>query len=282
MRLHVDQEVRDRVRRLELPFNDDGYDPYGVSREHLDVFLGALSWLYKRYFRVRAYGVENIPPRGRAMIVCNHSGGVAIDGAMVIASCFLEMHPPRLAQGMAEKFLARWPWANLWTGRVGQLTGLPEHALRLLRDERLLMVYPEGARGTAKLYRDRFSLVKFGTGFLRLALQTNTPIVPTAFIGGGDVVPTIANLEGLGRLVGAPYVPVTPWLVPFPLPRACQIYFGEPVRFEGTGDEDDETIERKVDEVKRRIASLIAVGRSRRESGRLDLPFVDPSAGLAP
>lgn len=279
MLLPVDQEMRDRVRRLELPFNDDGFDPFGVSRAHLEVFFTALSFFYTKYFRVRAYGVENIPARGRAMIVCNHSGGVAVDGAMILASCFLEMQPPRLAQGMADKFLNRWPFASLWTSRVGQLTGLPEHAARLLRDDRLLMVFPEGARGTAKLYGERFSLVGFGTGFLRLALATNTPIVPTAFIGGGDVIPTVANLEGLGRLVGAPYVPITPWLLPLPIPLPCQVYYGEPLRFAGDGDEDDEAIERKVDEVKRRIASLIALGRARRESGRLDQPFVDPSAG---
>ena len=276
--LPVDQEVRDRVRRLELPFDEDGYDRYGASHAHLDVFLTALSWLYRRYFRVRAFGVENVPARGRAMIVCNHSGGVAIDGAMIIAGCFLEMQPPRLAQGMAEKFLARLPFSSSWTSRVGQLTGLPEHATRLLRDDRLLMVFPEGARGTAKLWTERFSLVKFGTGFLRLALSTGTPIVPTAFIGGGDVIPTVKNLEGLGRLIGAPYVPITPWILPVPIPRPCQIYFGVPMMLSGTGDEDDETIDRHVHEVKRRIASLIAVGRGRRDDHRLEQPFVDPSA----
>lgn len=280
MRLPVDQEVADRVRRLELPFNDDGYDKYGLSRAHLGTFLSALSWMYKNYFRVRAYGVENVPPRGRAMIVCNHSGGVAVDGAMIIASCFQEMQPPRLAQGMADKFLNTWPFASLWTNRVGQLTGLPEHAVRLLEDDRLLMVFPEGARGTAKLYPERFSLVKFGTGFIRLAMQTRSPIVPTAFIGGGDAVPTVRNLEGLGRLVGAPYVPVTPYLLPLPLPVRCQIYFGEPITLHGTGDEDDDTIERHVEEVKVRIASLIALGRARREEHRLDQPFVDPSSAM--
>jgi 1-acyl-sn-glycerol-3-phosphate acyltransferase len=83
------------------------------------------------------------------MLVGNHSGGVAIDGMMVIASQFFEMEPPRLAQGMAEKFLNQMPFASQITSRLGHLTGLPEHAERLLADERMLMVFPEGARGTA-------------------------------------------------------------------------------------------------------------------------------------
>jgi 1-acyl-sn-glycerol-3-phosphate acyltransferase len=97
----------------------------------------------------------------------------------------LEMDPARLGQGMAEKFLNMLPFASEWSSRCGQFTGLPEHAERLLNDERLLMVFPEGARGTAKLYWERYSLVGFGTGFIRLALATHTPVIPFAFIGGG-------------------------------------------------------------------------------------------------
>src|SRR5262249_26933115 len=160
---------------------------------------------------VQVFGVEHVPPRGRTMLVGNHSGGVAIDAAMVIASMFLEMNPPRLAQGMAEKFLNKTPIMSEWLNRVGQLTGLPEHALRLLADGRLLLVFPEGARGTAKLYRERYSLVQFGSGFVRLALETKTPIVPFSFIGGGEAIPTIANAYSLGKLFGAPYVPITPY-----------------------------------------------------------------------
>jgi 1-acyl-sn-glycerol-3-phosphate acyltransferase len=181
-----DADVEARVGRLEIPFNQHGYDPYGVSREQLVLFMSILSWFYRDYFHVKVQGIEHVPPRGRAMLIGNHSGGVALDAAMVLTSMLLEMEPPRLAQGMAEKFINVIPFASEWTSRCGQLTGLPEHAERLLRDERLLMVFPEGARGTAKLYWDRNSLVEFGSGFMRLALATGTPIVPFAFLGSGN------------------------------------------------------------------------------------------------
>jgi 1-acyl-sn-glycerol-3-phosphate acyltransferase len=202
------------------------------------------------------------------MLVGNHSGGVALDGAMVLASLFFELEPPRLGHGMAEKFLNRLPFASQWTARLGQLTGLPEHAVTLLEHERLLMVFPEGARGTAKLYGDRNSLVEFGTGFVRLALETRTPIVPFAFVGGGEAIPTVVNLYGLGKLFGVPYVPLTPYLLPVPRPVGLEIYYGEPIVLDGTGFEADEVILRHVERVKQRIAELLEAGvRIRRGRG---------------
>jgi 1-acyl-sn-glycerol-3-phosphate acyltransferase len=262
------ESIEARVDRLELPFNAYGVDPYGISKKHVAFGMRALSYFYRHYFRVQAVGLSNVPARGRAMLIGNHSGGVAVDGAMVLASMFLEMEPPRLAQGMAEKFINRLPFASQWTARTGQFPGLPETAERLLQDERLLMVFPEGARGTAKLWKERWSLVDFGTGFMRLAMKTRTPIVPFGFIGGGDAIPTVANLYRLGRLVGAPYIPVTPYLLPLPRPVPLEVHYGRPMLFEGTGAEDDEVVARNVAQVKEAIAALIEQGREHRRAGR--------------
>lgn len=264
MSLFIDPEIERRVDALEIPFNAEGIDPYGISRRHLARMMTLLAWLYRYYFRVRAHGVANVPSRGRAMLVGNHSGGIAVDGAMVLASMFLEKDPPRLAQGMAEKFLNTMPFLSVWTHRMGQLTGLPEHARRLLEDERLLLVFPEGARGTAKLFTQRYTLVEFGTGFMRLAMETRTPIIPFGFLGGGEAVPTVFNAYRLGRFLGVPYIPLTPYLVPLPLPVSLAVYYGEPMVFSGTGDEEDEVIARNVEQVKRAIESLIERGRRER------------------
>lgn len=263
MTLLVDPEISARVDRLEIPFDRLGVDPYGISRKHLARAMTMLAWAYRRYFSVECHGQGHVPARGRAMLVGNHSGGVAIDGAMVIASMFLEMDPPRLAQGMVEKFINRVPFASTWANRTGQFTGLPEHAERLLEDERLLMVFPEGARGTAKLYPERYSLVDFGTGFMRLALKTRTPIIPFGFVGGGDAVPTVMNAYAVGAMLGVPYVPVTPYVVAVPLPVPLGIEYGDPLVFEGNGSEEDEVIAGYVEQVKSSIARLIERGRAR-------------------
>ncbi|MBJ6765515.1 acyltransferase family protein [Myxococcaceae bacterium JPH2] len=267
-RVSLSDSLAARVERLELPFNEYGVDPYGISKKHLKLALEAFGFLYRHYFRVRCVGAQHIPPRGRAMLVGNHSGGVAVDGAMVLTSTLLEMDPPRLSQGMVERFIHKFPVASLWASRTGQFTGLPEHARRLLEDDRLLMIFPEGARGTAKLFRDRYSLVDFGTGFMRMALQTRSPIVPFAFLGGGSAIPTIFNAYALGRLLGVPYVPLTPYLLPVPLPVRLEIHYGEPLHFQGTGDEEDHVIEGYVQQVKQAITRLIETGRQERQHRR--------------
>lgn len=263
--LPVDAEVRERLDRLAIPFNDYGVDPYGISKQYLGPSLTALKFFFKHYFSVESHGIDNVPRQGRVMLIGNHSGGVAIDGAMVYASQFFEMEPPRLAQAMAEKFLNKIPFASQITNRCGHLTGLPEHAERLLAEERMLMVFPEGARGTAKLYKERYSLVHFGTGFMRLAMKMKTPIVPFAFLGGGEAVPTISNAVSIGKLLGVPYIPITPWLVALPIPAKLEIYYSAPMFFEGTGTEEDEVVNAQVEKVKERIAHLIDVGRRRRK-----------------
>lgn len=256
----VADDVLARVKRIGLPWNRHGLDPYGASQVDVARMFTILGLLYRRYFRVSVVGIDHIPGVGRAMLVGNHSGGWAVDALMVLASVFYEKDPPRLAQGMIEKFLARMPFAASSAMASGQLTGIPEHAERLLRDDRLLMVFPEGARGTAKLFHERNTLVRFGTGFVRLAMTTKTPIIPFGFVGGGEAVPTVVNLYKLGKLFGVPYIPITSYLVPIPKPVAMRVEYGEPMTFAGTGVEDDEVIYEHVEKVMDRINVLIERG----------------------
>ena len=256
----IDDEIMDRVERLEIDFNRYGVDAYGASKKDMARAGTVMAWLYRKYFDVSVHGIEHVPKRGRGMLVGNHSGGLALDATIVSASMMLEADPPRLVNAMADKFIERVPFGSMILSRIGQLTGLPQHAVRLLNDERLLMVFPEGHHGTAKLYGDRNSLVRFGTGFVRLALKTRTPIVPFAFIGGGEAIPTIANLEKVGKFLGLPYLPVTPYGPPLPRPVALEIYYSEPMVFEGTGNEEDRVIQGYVGKVRDRIAGLIERG----------------------
>jgi 1-acyl-sn-glycerol-3-phosphate acyltransferase len=262
------RDVLERLGRLDLPFNQYGMDPFGVSRHHIGLFLSLLEVFYKHYFRVRPFGLANIPATGPGMLVGNHSGGVPADGAMVIASLFFSLEPPRHVHGMVEKFAQEWPFVSQWFNRVGQLPGLPEHAIRLLQDDRLLMVFPEGARGLGKLYKDRYHLTQFGTGFMRIALQTHSPIVPFAFIGGEEAMPTLFHANRLAKLIGAPYWPVPPYLLPIPLPLGCELHYGKPMRFEGTGDESDDVIEGYVEQVKSVVNLLVTRGRAIHEQRR--------------
>ncbi|MGB5812613.1 MAG: lysophospholipid acyltransferase family protein [Polyangiales bacterium] len=266
--LPIDPEVASRIDALDLSFNKFGIDPYGIAKKDLVRFVSAFSKLYRNYFHVELYGLDNVPPTGRAILVGNHSGGVAIDGAMVMGSMLLDAEQPRLPHAMLDKFIHQFPGASQLMSRTGQFTGNPDQAVRLLRDDRLVLVFPEGARGTAKLAKDADTLVDFGTGFMRLALETGSPIIPFGFVGGGDALPTIANLEWLGKLIGVPYIPITKWGVLVPKPTTFQLLYGKPMSFEGSGHERDDVCDAMVDQVKEKIRDLIAQGRQLRE-GRI-------------
>ena len=267
--MNVIEEVEEKLERLDLPFNALGLDPYGISRSHVKFFISALGALYREYFRVEVYGMEHVPQSGRTMIIGNHSGGLPVDGGMVLSSLFFEMDPPRWGHGMVEKFANNWPIVSQLFSRAGQFTGLPENAVRLLEDDRVLMVFPEGARGIGKLYKDRYKLVRFGTGFMRLALQTGTPIIPVAFIGGEEALPTVYHAQWLAKLIRAPYVPVSSHLLPIPLPVQCSLHYGRPLHFEGNGNEDDWVIRGYVEQVRDSIGTLLREGLEERG---LDIP----------
>lgn len=255
-----DEQVRLNVDRLPIEFDEYGFDRFGLSKKTLVRAYSPAAYFYRHYLKVTAFGMEHVPKEGRALVVANHSGGIGADGAMILTSLLLNDDGPRLGQGMAEYFLTRSPFSSIALSRLGQLTGLPEHGEQLLNDERLVVVFPEGARGAGKLYRDRYKLLRFGTGFMRLALKTSSPIIPCAFIGAEEAFPQLFHIKWLARLVDGPFVPVAPQLVYFPLPVACQVYYGPPMHFEGDGSEPDHVIQEYVDQVRESMARLISTG----------------------
>jgi 1-acyl-sn-glycerol-3-phosphate acyltransferase len=258
-------DVRARLESIDVPFNSYGYDRFGISRKHLGTFYTLLEPLYRKYFKVEVFGAEHIPVSSRGMLIGNHSGGVPVDAAMIFASLFFDLDPPRHAHGMVEKFAQNLPFLSAIFSRLGQLSGLPEHAHQILNQERILLVFPEGVRGTGKLYKDRYQLERFGTGFMRIALQNKSPIIPFAFIGGEEAMPVIYHAKTLAQLFKVPYFPVPKHILPIPKPELCQIHYGPPLHFEGDGNESDEVIQGHVDDVKRAIAELIEIGRAQRD-----------------
>lgn len=255
-------ELRRRLGRLQADLGPLGIDPFGFDPEAVAAFAGPVGWLYRHYFRVIARGVEHVPD-GRVLLVSNHSGQLPFDGLMIGAALILERDPPRVTRSMVERWVPRLPFVSVTMARLGQVVGTPENCRRLLEREEAILVFPEGVRGLSKPFRRRYRLARFGTGFLRLALQRSTPIVPVSVVGAEEQAPALANLERLGRAVGAPAFPITPtfpWLGPaglLPLPTRYRIRFGPPLRFDGDGDEADEVIGAQVETVRAAIQAQI-------------------------
>lgn len=262
-------EISDKLQKVPTRLNEFGYDAWGMRPSDLVDQLMLSGVLHRWYFRVETHDIERVPD-GRVLLICNHAGQLPFDAMMLGMTMLLEANPPRVARGMGEYFIPRLPFLNVAAARGGQMVGTPENCAQLLEADECVMVFPEGVRGMNKLYRDRYRLMRMGLGFVRLALETNTPIVPVAVVGSEEQNPGLANLRSLARPLGLPALPVTalfPWLGPLgllPLPVKYRIHFGEPICFEGSANEDDAAIEERVDRVKGAIEQLLASGRAAR------------------
>jgi 1-acyl-sn-glycerol-3-phosphate acyltransferase len=253
------EEVRERLQRLVTNRNEFGVDPFGMDVDYAIAAIGPLLWMYKHYFRVQTSGIEKVPA-GRVLLVSNHSGQIPLDGAMIAIAMLIEGNPPRAIRSMVEKWVPTLPWVSTFMARCGQVVGTPQNCIRLLRAEEAILVFPEGVRGLNKLFRQRYQLASFGQGFMRLALETNAPIVPVAVVGAEEQAPALWNLEPLARALKMPAVPITPTILPLPLPARYHIQFGDPMRFTGRPDDDDAELERKVSQVRAVIQSMLNEG----------------------
>ena len=262
----LQDELEERFAALPTTLNEYGVDPFGFDPRTAASLLLPAALLYRIWFRVETRGVERVPA-GRVLLIANHAGNTfAYDGLMLAMALLLEGRPPRAVRGMAEYWLPTIPFFSTLMHRMGSVVGTPENCTQLLERGEAIMVFPEGERGFVKTYAHRYQLQRFGTGFVRLALQTDTPIVPVGIVGAEEQSPGLVRSRWLGRLIGAPVAPITltmPWLglAGFvPLPVKFRLHFGAPLVFSGDPNEEDAEIERKVEVVKDAIRGLIAEG----------------------
>lgn len=211
-------------------------DLYGMDREIIDIVRPFLVFMYRTWWRTTAEGLENVPGEGRGLLVANHSGVLPWDGAM-LATAIHEEHPSaRIVRNLFLHWFSTLPFVAPTLANLGQVAGSPENAIRLLEDDELVCVFPEGVKGIGKLFQHRYRLARFGRGgFVQAALRTGAPLIPVAVVGAEEIYPMIANFEPVARLLGMPYFPITPffpWLGPIgalPLPTHWSITFGAPI-----------------------------------------------------
>ena len=256
-------DLEHRLARLVAPQNEYGVDPFGLELDFAKAAIAPVLWLYKNYFRVETHGIANVPA-GKVMLISNHSGQLPIDAAMIGLSMLVEAEPPRVVRAMVEKWAPTLPFVAPFFARVGQVVGTPENCRRLLAAGETIMVFPEGVRGLNKTYDKKYRLQEFGNGFMRLALETGTPIVPVAVVGAEEQAPALFDFKAAAKLLGFPALPIT--VTPLPLPVKYHLWFGEPMRFSGSAEDEDAELDRKVREVKAAVQGLIDHGLHERKS----------------
>jgi 1-acyl-sn-glycerol-3-phosphate acyltransferase len=231
------REARDMVERvLHRLEGDHEDDEWGFDEDFADLVEPFFGFLYDRWWRVRVEGAHRVPAHGRALLASNHAGILPWDATM-ISLALLREHPlPRHPRFLVLNWAFDLPWISAFIRRVGGVVASPYNALRLLEQDQLVAVFPEGVKGTGKPFGERYRLQRFGRGgFVEIALRASAPIVPVAVVGSEEIYPKLADVPALARAIGAPFFPVTPtfpWLGPLgvvPLPSKWRIEFCDPI-----------------------------------------------------
>jgi 1-acyl-sn-glycerol-3-phosphate acyltransferase len=240
-----------RQQKLARRGPDYEIDDFGFDREWTESLLPVFRWIYHRYWQVETTGIENVPADGRALLVSNHAGVLPWDGAMIKTALFEEHSHPRHARALVASFFFTLPMLSWFLRRTGQTVGHPDDSLRLLLRDQLVLVFPEGVKGTGKPWSERYRLRRFGRGgFVQTAIRGQAPIVPISVVGSEEIYPMVGDLAPVARLFGFPYFPVTPtwpWLGALglvPLPSKWRIQFHEPIPTERLDPEmaDDQNL----------------------------------------
>lgn len=254
---------------------DYSVDDYGFDVEITERFLlAAIRPLKEKWFRVEVRGAENIPTDGGALLVSNHSGAIPFDSLVTMVS--VHDHVGRHLRPLGADLVFRLPVVGALARKAGASLACSEDAERMLRTGELVGVWPEGFAGIGKLYSERYQLQRFGRGgFVEAALRTGAPIVPCSVVGAEEIYPMVGGLPSLARLLGVPYLPITPFfplLGPLglvPLPSKWVIDFGDPVRTDSfaEGAADDPMLVRDVtgqvrETIQQTLSALLARRRS--------------------
>lgn len=241
-------------------------DEYGFDAEVTQrFFMAALRPIAKRWFRIEVRGLENIPADGGALVVSNHSGTVPLDGLMTMVS--IHDHTGRNLRPLGADLVFQLPVVGGLARKGGATLACNDDAERMLRQGELVGVWPEGFKGIGKPYSERYKLQRFGRGgFVGAALRTGVPIVPLSVVGAEEIYPLVGNVPSLARLLGIPYIPITPFfpaLGPLglvPLPSKWLLEFGEPIRtdeYDAHAAEDPMLVFNVTDQVRETIQQTL-------------------------
>ena len=230
--------LRGSIERIARRMRGDyPEDEWGFDEEFAEAAFPLFELLYDVWWRVEAAGVGNVPAHGRAMLVANHAGSLFPFDATMMTLAIMKEHPlPRWPRAMVLDWAFVLPFLSAFMRRVGGVPANHDNAAGLLEADQVVMVFPEGIKGTGKPFSERYRLQRFGRGgFVEVALRTGSPIVPVAVVGSEEIYPKIAESKALARLIGAPFVPITPTfpalgpLGMVPLPSKWRIEFCEPI-----------------------------------------------------
>lgn len=246
----------------------DYRDPWGFNIDRVADAMDCIYPVYKKYFKVRVFGLENLEDRPY-IFASNHTGQVPIDGMMITTALAMEMDKPRILHSMVDTFLSGFPFLGSLTAETGSILGDRGNCNWLLDKGESILVFPEGMKGITKSTNEYYELRKFSNGFFRIALHQKTPIVPITVIGAEEMFPFVYHAKTLGKILGLPTLPLTSNIIPLPSP--IDIYIGKPYEIPADLSENapDQEIRKHVYQIEKTIKAGLHHGLQNRR------PFFD-------
>ena len=247
-----------------------GEDAWGLKLKSIRANLEKVYPIYSNYFKTRVFGAENVGEENY-IVVSNHSGQIAFDGAIITTAFLVDVFPPRILRAMVERFFPSIPFVGSWSAGNGSVLGDRQNCINLLTRDESVLVFPEGVKGIAKNTSEYYQLKPFTRGFIRIAVETNTPILPICVIGAEEMYPLVYHLKPLARLLKLPALPVTPGylfglLGTVPLPSPIDIHIGKPIHLNTILNEHslDKEIDVERIKIENTISELIKAGLKNR------------------
>jgi len=269
------QQIQRRLSTFGMSERSGEVDEFGMDEVVLRRTRPLLDLLYERYWRIELQGIDRIPDGGPCLLVANRSGLLPYDGLMV-SHAIWRMGSKRRPRFMVADWLITLPFVQPYLARLGGVRACRENAERLIRSRETVLVFPEGQKGAAKVFRDRYRLKRFGRGgVVRVALEMRVPIVPIGIVGAEEAHPILFKWNAPARALGLPFLPVTPTfpllgpLGLLPLPTKWVIRIGEPTSIAHLASDaarDELLISRMNEELRSKIQALIDTGLSDRSS----------------
>jgi 1-acyl-sn-glycerol-3-phosphate acyltransferase len=251
-------------------------DEWGLDMDFVNAVLPFLTFMYKSYWRVETSGMDNVPVEGRGLLVSNHSGTLPWDGAMIATAVYHEHPMNRLVRSLYASWFPTLPFVSEVLAKGGQVLANVENGTRLLEQDHLVAVFPEGYKGVGKLFKERYQLARFGRGgFVRMALASRAPIIPVSVVGAEETYIIVHKSRTVARLIGFPFFPISitwPWLGPLgfiPLPTKWSIDFGTPIPTEQYGPDAANNlalVSQLTDQVRNIVQEMVYARLSRRHS----------------
>ncbi len=259
--ISLKKEVMEKLRERYKNYRD----PWGFDLKRVETMIDLIFPIYKKYFKVRVFGIENVKDQSY-MMVSNHTGQLPIDAALITMAMAIELDKPQVIHSMIERFMAALPFIGEWAAESGAILGDRDNCKWLLEKGESILVFPEGVKGINKKTKDFYKLQRFSTGFFRIALQTKTPILPISVIGAEEMFPIVFQAPYLAKKVGLPNLPLPLNFIPLPSP--IDIYIGKPVDLPKnlTPDSPDSEIRKTLSEIEKDIHDQIIHGLKNRRS----------------